>query len=163
MIDLVLKQELKKAANELKEEYEIKDSQGNIEELQHLFRKTSYLEILFIILSCFNQRVKEGTANTAEYEMMKAKVQYLESVNQQLREKLDQQNKMISSYNGLYANRAKVAAGISKPAYKKGTEPEVVLKYFRAGFRPKQIAYELDCDVRTIQRRLYELKEKHLI
>ena len=85
---------------------------------------------------------------------MKDTLECLKSENQALKNKLDQQNKLISTYNGMYANRAKVAVGIRKPARIDGIEASTIRQYIKAGYSMNQIANKLGCSVSTLYRRL---------
>ena len=154
MLDNNLKRELLKAYNNVSKTSKIEYNQQNLDDLVKLFHDNEYLSILFKLLSCFNQKITEGSIKTADYKLMKDTLEYLKSENQALKNKLDQQNKLISTYNGMYANRAKVAVGIRKPARIDGIEASTIRQYIKAGYSMNQIANKLGCSVSTLYRRL---------
>ena len=154
MLDNNLKQELLKAYNNVSKASKVEYNQQNLDDLVKLFHDNEYLSILFKLLSCFNQKITEGSIETADYKLMKDTLEYLKSEIQALKNKLDQQNKLISTYNGMYANRAKVAVGIRKPARIDGIEASTIRQYIKAGYSMNQIANKLGCSVSTLYRRL---------
>ena len=154
MLDNNLKQELLKAYNNVSKASKVEYNQQNLDDLVKLFHDNEYLSILFKLLSCFNQKITEGSIETTDYKLMKDTLEYLKSENQALKNKLDQQNKLISTYNGMYANRAKVAVGIRKPARIDGIEASTIRQYIKAGYSMNQIANKLGCSVSTLYRRL---------
>ena len=154
MLDNNLKQELLKAYNNVSKASKVEYNQQNLDDLVKLFHDNEYLSILFKLLSCFNHKITEGSIETADYKLMKDTLEYLKSDNQALKNKLDQQNKLISTYNGMYANRAKVAVGIRKPARIDGIEASTIRQYIKAGYSMNQIANKLGCSVSTLYRRL---------
>ena len=154
MLDNNLKQELLKAYNNVSKASKVEYNQQNLDDLVKLFHDNEYLSILFKLLSCFNHKITEGSIETADYKLMKDTLEYLKSENQALKNKLDQQNKLISTYNGMYANRAKVAVGIRKPARIDGIEASTIRQYIKAGYSMNQIANKLGCSVSTLYRRL---------
>ena len=154
MLDNNLKRELLKAYNNVSKASKVEYNQQNLDDLVKLFHDNEYLSILFKLLSCFNHKITEGSIETADYKLMKDTLEYLKSENQALKNKLDQQNKLISTYNGMYANRAKVAVGIRKPARIDGIEASTIRQYIKAGYSMNQIANKLGCSVSTLYRRL---------
>ena len=154
MLDNNLKRELLKAYNNVSKASKVEFNQQNLNELVSLFNDGSHLNIMFKLLSCFNHKITEGSIETADYKLMKDTLEYLKSENQALKNKLDQQNKLISTYNGMYANRAKVAVGIRKPARIDGIEASTIRQYIKAGYSMNQIANKLGCSVSTLYRRL---------
>lgn len=154
MLDNNLKRELLKAYNNVSKASKVEFNQQNLNELVSLFNGDTYLNIMFKLLSCFNHKITEGSIETADYKLMKDTLEYLKSENQALKNKLDQQNKLISTYNGMYANRAKVAVGIRKPARIDGIEASTIRQYIKAGYSMNQIANKLGCSVSTLYRRL---------
>ena len=154
MLDRNLKSELIKAYNNVSKTSKVEFNQQNLEEIVKLFNGDSYLNIIFKLLSCFNQKVTEGSIESADYELLKIALEQQKSENQALKNKLDQQNKLISTYNGMYANRAKVAVGIRKPARIDGIEASTIRQYIKAGYSMNQIANKLGCSVSTLYRRL---------
>lgn len=149
-----LKHELLKAYNNVSKTSKIEFNTQNLDDLVKLFHDNQHLSIMFKLLSCFNQKVTEGSIESADYELLKIALEQQKSENQALKNKLDQQNKLISSYNGMYANRAKVASGIRKPARIDGIEPSTIRQYIKAGYSMNQIADKLGCSVSTLYRRL---------
>lgn len=154
MLDNNLKRELLKSYNNVSKTSKVEYNQQNLNELVRLFNGDSYLNIMFKLLSCFNQKITEGSIELADYELLKIALEQLKTENQALKNKLDQQNKLISTYNGMYANRAKVAVGIRKPARIDGIEPSTIRQYINAGYSMNQIANKLGCSVSTLYRRL---------
>lgn len=154
MLDKNLKSELIKAYNNVSKTSKVEFNQQNLDELIKLFHDNQYLSIMFKLLSCFNQKVTEGGIESADYELLKIALEQQKTENQALKNKLAQQNKLISSYNGMYANRAKVASGIRKPARIDGIEPSTIRQYIKAGYSMNQIADKLGCSVSTLYRRL---------
>lgn len=154
MLDNNLKRELLKAYNNVSKASKVEDNQQNLDDLLNLFHDHVYLSVLFKVTSCFNQKITEGSIESADYELLKIALEQLKTENQALKNKLDQQNKLISTYNGMYVNRAKVASGIRKPARIDGIEPSTIRQYIKAGYSMNQIANKLGCSVSTLYRRL---------
>ena len=71
MLDNNLKQELLKAYNNVSKASKVEYNQQNLDDLVKLFHDNEYLSILFKLLSCFNQKITEGSIKTADYKLMK--------------------------------------------------------------------------------------------
>lgn len=154
MISKELKKELIRTYEKVNKSTIIILSQDNMNEIISLFRDNSDVSIIFKLLSCFNQKITEGSIENADYQFTKNLLEQYKAENIALKEQLAQQNKLISSYNGMYLNRAKVAAGIRKPARIEGIEPNTIRQYINAGYSMNQIADKLGCSVSTLYRRL---------
>lgn len=100
------------------------------------------------LLHCADILVEEREANRKE-------IQQLKDENETLKKVVDDQEKIISTYNGTYLQRAKVKNG--KKIARKGTVTKEAIQQLKSQHLTiNQISKKLGCSRSTIWRRLNE-------